>query len=420
VTERLLLYIWQFQHFNTNDLKIHSGEEFSILYPGMYNNNQGPDFLEAKIRIGNTLWIGNIEIHIQTSGWNKHAHQHDPNFNNVILHVVWEDDLPFEESTVPLFILQDRIPKLLINLYDKWMNSSTFIPCGQRITEIKPLVWMAWKERLLIERLQRKTGIIQLALQQNQYHWEEVCWYMLARNFGIKVNADSFEAIARTLPVYLLSKHKNQLLQLESLLLGQASLLDNNYNEAYPQTLQKEYQFYKTKYSLQSIHQPVHFLRMRPAAFPTIRLAQLAKLIHTSGHLFSIIKEIQDPVQLKKLFAITAGDYWDNHYCLDEPSHFKLKNLGAQMIDNIIINTIVPLLFAYGHIRKEESYKERAIDWLGQIPPENNNILHSFNSLGIGNQSAFDSQSLLELKSHFCDQKRCLDCAIGYELLTGE
>lgn len=418
MTERLLQYIWQFQHLNSYELKLRSGEDFKILHPGRYNNNQGPDFLEAKIRIGNTMWIGNIEIHIQTSGWNKHAHQHDPNFNNVILHVVWEDDLPLEESSVPLFILQDRVPKLLINQYNKWMNSSSFIPCGQRITETKPIVWMAWKERLLIERLQRKTGTVQLALQQNHYHWEETCWWMLARNFGIKVNSESFEAIARTLPVNLLSKHKNQLLQLESLLLGQASLLDNNFNEAYPQALQKEYQFYKTKYALQYVHQPVHFLRMRPAAFPTIRLAQLAKLIHTSGHLFSVIKEIQDQTQMRKLFVITAGDYWDHHYCFDEPSQFKVKSLGAQMIDNILINTIVPLLFAYGHIRKEPIYKERAIDWLAQIPPEHNSILQSFNSLGIENHSALDSQSLLELKSHYCDQKKCLDCAVGNELLA--
>jgi hypothetical protein len=418
MNERLLQYIWQFQHFNSHELKLRNGEVFTILHPGLYNENQGPDFQEARIRIGITLWVGNVEMHIQTSGWHKHLHEHDPNFTNVILHVVWEDDMPYDESSMPVFILQDRVPKLLINQFNKWMNSTGFIPCVQRIADIKPLVWLAWKERLLVERLQRKAEMVRGYLQQNQYHWEETCWWMLARNFGIKVNAESFEAIARTLPIHLLSKHKNQLLQLEALLMGQASLLEESYVEAYPQSLQKEYQFYKAKYSLKPIHHSVHFLRMRPAAFPTVRLAQLARLIHTSGHLFSVIREIQEPDQIRNLFTITAGDYWHHHYCFDEPSPYRLKNIGAQMVNNILINTIVPLLFTYGYIRKEEVYKERAIDWLGKIAAEQNNILNSFRALGVESQSAFDSQSLLELKSHYCDHKKCLDCAVGNALLN--
>jgi hypothetical protein len=231
------------------------------------------------------------------------------------------------------------------------------------------------------------------------------------------VNAEAFEAMAKSIPVNILAKHKNQINQLEALLLGQCGLLEKDFSESYPLMLKKEYQFLKNKYSLKPIHMPVHFLRMRPGNFPTVRLAQLAMLVQQSSHLFSKIKEVQSISDLKKMLAVTANDYWNEHYVFDEPSTSKKKILGKQMIDNIIINTIAPALFAYGHLHKETATKEKAIKWLDELPSEKNNITAQWTDAGASNKNAFDSQSLIELKTQYCDQRRCLECAVGNSLM---
>lgn len=269
----------------------------------------------------------------------------------------------------------------------------------------------------MVERLQRKTATIETYLGQSNHHWEEVFWWLLARNFGIKVNAEAFETVARSLPVNILVRHKNQINQLEALLLGQSGLLEKEFEEKYPQMLQKEYNFFKTKYKLSRIHLPIHFLRMRPENFPTIRLAQLAMLIHHSSHLFSRILETTSIADIKKLMSVTANDYWHYHYIPGESSPCKPKKLGEQMVNNIIINTIVPMAFAFGHIQARKFFKERAIKWLEEITAEKNSITDKFSQLGITSKTAFDSQSMLELKSFYCDKRRCLDCAIGNSIL---
>jgi|CXWL01.1.fsa_nt_gi hypothetical protein len=424
MTERLLQFIWQFQYFNKTELAATDGESVQVLFAGQYNTNQGPDFSDAKIKIGKTTWAGTVELHIKTSDWSKHNHQHDKNYNNVILHVVWEDD--GIENDVPVLELKGRVSKILLQRYEELMNSSSFIPCeksqpaGQAgINTVRDITWKSWKDRLLVERLLRKAKIAEACLQQNNYHWEETFWWLLARNFGMKVNADAFEAIAKSISVNILAKHKSQIHQLEALLLGQAGLLDGKFNDDYPKLLQREYKFLKEKYNLKSIHQPVHFLRMRPGNFPTIRLAQLAMLITGSAHLFSKIKETTAVKDVMKWFDVTANDYWHYHYRFDETSSFKKKKLGAAMIDNIIINTVAPVLFAYGNYHDENKYKEKALKWLEKTGAEKNSITKGFQKLGVENKNAFDSQTLIELKNEYCSKKRCLECGVGNAILKG-
>jgi len=415
ITERLLQFIWQFQYFNKGELRTTSGEELQIIFPGAYNTNQGPDFTDAKIKIGKTTWVGNIELHLKASDWNRHNHQHDKNYNNVVLHVVWENDFP--DYNIPMLNLENRIATGLLQRYEELMNAQGFIPCEGSITSIKPIILQSWKERLLAERLIRKSAIVEKFLDQNNQHWEETFWWMLARNFGIKINADAFEAMARTIPINILAKHKNQIHQLEAFLLGQANLLNENFSEDYPIMLKREYEFYKTKYKLNDQNYSVFFLRMRPGNFPTIRLAQLAMLVHNSEHLFSKIKETDSLHDVKNWLDVTANDYWHYHYRFDEPSAFKKKNLGASMVDNILINTVCTVLFAYGHFNNEQKFKDKALKWLEEITAESNSITKGFQKLGLENKNAHDSQALIELKNEYCAKKRCLDCAIGNALL---
>ncbi|HYM92665.1 MAG TPA: DUF2851 family protein, partial [Chitinophagaceae bacterium] len=396
MTERLLQFIWQFQYFNKNEITTSADEPLQILSAGRFNSNQGPDFSNAKIKIDKTIWAGTIELHIKTSDWGKHKYQKDKNYNTVILHVVWEND--GKETSIPILELKERISKILLQKYEELMNSSAFIPCEKSIHTVRDIVWKSWKERLLAERLLRKAKAVETFLQQNNYHWEETFWWLLARNFGMKVNADAFEAMAKSISINVLAKHKNQIHQLEALLSGQAGLLDKKFTEDYPKLLQKEYKFLKEKYLLKPIHQPVHFLRMRPGNFPTLRLAQLTMLIQGSAHLFSKIKEAGSVKLVRKWFDVTANDYWHYHYRFDEPSSFKKKNLGTAMSDNIIINTICPLLFAYGNYHDENKYKDKALKWMEETAVESNSIIKGFQKLEIETKNAFDSQALIELK----------------------
>ncbi len=417
MTERLLQFIWQFQYFNRHDLSVDDGAALQIIHTGVYNTNQGPDFLQATVKIDNTLLVGNIELHLTTSDWNKHGHQADCNYKNVILHVVWQHDDELPPVNIPLLVLQNRVPVLLLRQYGEWMQRPSFIPCAAAVKEVNKLVWASWKERLLAERLQRKSGYILQLLCKNNYHWEETCWQLLAKNFGMKVNAEAFENIARSIPVTILAKHKNQVIILEALLMGQAGLLEDDFTDDYALLLQREYRFHLHKYKLQKPAGNVYFLRMRPAAFPTIRLAQLAMLVNHSSHLFSAIKETVVLKELRALLNVPANDYWHYHYRFGEPAVYKIKNPGSSMIDNIIINTVAPLLFACGLYHKEQALKDKALQWLTETAAEKNNITKEWQQLQIASKDAYHSQALIELKTQYCDKKRCLDCAVGNALL---
>ncbi len=261
------------------------------------------------------------------------------------------------------------------------MLASSFIPCEKQIHLVNDLTISNWKQRLLVERLQKKSAVVFQLLSENKTHWEETFWWLIAGNFGIKVNSGVFERVARSIPVSLLAKHKNQIHQIEALLFGQAGLLDEDFNEDYPVMLKKEFTFLRKKYKLNPVNEQLLFMRMRPANFPTIRLAQMAALIHTSHHLFSQIIEENILEEVKKLLNVTANDYWHYHYRFEDKSSFKKKNIGEQMIDNILINTIVPSIFAYGLKHNEQIYKDKAIAWLEKISSESNLITKGFEAL---------------------------------------
>ena len=416
MNERLLQFIWQHLYFNREQLTTQNGQSLQIIYQGSLNSNQGPDFLHAKILINNIIWAGNVELHIKTSDWKKHGHTNDEHYNNIILHVVWEHD-EHEQQNIPVLELKNRISASLLQRYYELMQQHTFIPCEQQLQLVSDLVWSSWKERMIAERLYEKNEKINQLLKATNQHWEETFWQMLARNFGITVNADAFESIAKTIPVTILAKYKNQIHQLEALLLGQAGLLNEKFTEDYPIMLQKEYLFLQKKHQLQPSKQLLSFLRMRPGNFPSIRLAQLAMLIHQSSHLFSKIVEAEDFNNIKQLLAVTANDYWHYHYMINEPTGFRKKQLGNMMIENIIINTIIPVLFAYAQHHNNENLKQKAIQWLQQLPKEKNNITQKWEAAGITHQTAFDSQALLYLKKNYCNKKLCLNCAIGNSIL---
>ena len=418
MTERLLQFIWQFQHYNNRELNLVTGEQVVIIHQGIYNTNQGPDFLQARIKIDATFLAGNIELHVRTSDWQKHRHSGDKNYQNVILHVVWEDDATgLKKETMPLLVLQNRVPGLLIRKYEQWMNQVAFIPCSEQLREVNELIWIGWKDRLLAERFLRASHAIQQNLKESTYHWEETFWWQLAHHFGASVNGAAFESLAKSIPYTILQKAKTQIHQLEALLFGQAGLLNKTFTGEYPRLLFSEYQFLKKKYTLQPICEQVYFLRMRPVNFPTVRIAQLSMLLHLSKPLFAQIREINDLKKIKKMFAVTANDYWHYHYLFEEEAACKPKNIGVQMIERLIINVVCPMLFAYGIEKGEPGYKIKAFNWLKELAAEKNAIIREFDRLTIKAANACDSQSLLELKIQYCDHKRCLDCSIGHSIL---
>lgn len=419
MTEQLLQFIWQFQHYNKSNLVSVKGDEIQIIHPGFHNTNQGPDFLNARIKIADTILAGSIEIHINASEWREHKHSSDSNYNNVILHIVWVNDRELDVD-IPTLELNSRVSSVLLNKYENLMMNRNFIPCEDQIGIVNEFTFIAWKDRLMVERLQEKAAIISEKLKKYNNHWEEIFWQLLAKNFGIKINSDAFESIAVSVPLTILAKHKNQLHQLEALLMGQGGLLNKELTDDYAVMLQKEYRFLQQKYDFKPTHIPVYFLRMRPANFPTIRLSQLAVLIHNSSHLFSIIKETERLKDVEKLFDVTANDYWHYHYVFDEETVIKKKTIGKQMIQNIIVNTVLPFLYAYGWYNNAEPYKEKALLWATQLLPEQNFITKGFSALGLDNKSAYDSQALIQLKNKYCNSKRCLDCAVGNSILKKE
>ncbi|MFY7898748.1 MAG: DUF2851 family protein [Chitinophagaceae bacterium] len=425
MNEKLFQFIWQFQYFQFQALQTVLGEPIIIHKQGIKNQHQGPDFLDAKVSIGNVQLIGNIELHLNSSDWLKHQHTNDPHFSNIILHVVWQHDVDVTDihgNILPVLELQNRVPKTLIDNYLALMLMPN-TPCQRILTStLNEIGWIAWKERLVAERLERKAGKILDLLHESKQHWEEVFWWQIAANFGMKVNSDLFENMAKSISINILAKHKNQLLQLEALLLGQSNLLNQeNSSEAYVLLLQKEYQFLQKKYILKPNAILPKFLRMRPANFPTIRLAQLAALIHQSSHLFSVLKECNRVEDVKKLFNISASEFWNTHYQIDVSSSENIsKQIGEDTIHNIIINTVVPILFAYGIFMKDEQFKEKAIQWLMQTKSESNHITISWKELKHKVKTALDSQAYIELTNEYCNKKRCLECAVGNSIIKSK
>lgn len=420
MTEEFLHYIWQYRLY-TPTLVLQTGEQVEVLHPGIHNTDSGPDFFNAKIRIGETTWAGNIEIHIQSSDWKRHNHQHDKNYDTVILHVVWRDDMPVfrnDLSQIPTLELDTLYNENSWKNYLSFMASQKWIPCDTMITRVDPFLRNAWSDRVLIERLERKSLQVEHILALTKNDWSHTFYRLLAHNMGFKLNNQAFEMLAQSLPYPFLAKHADDLFQVEAMVFGQAGLLGGSFADEYPQKLKKEYDFLKSKFELTPIDAHLwRFMRLHPGNFPTLRLAQFASIIHHSQSIISELFNSNDVNKYRKLFGAEASEYWTTHYTFDKPSASRRKTFGQSSIDLLLINLVAPILLAYGRRRSDTEITEKPIDMLMQLKGEENSIISKWAALGMDVSTAANTQALLELKTNYCDAKKCLDCRIGNELL---
>ena len=421
MNEDFLHYIWKYRIFDSKVLTTTSGDVLEIIKPGEHNTNGGPDFLNARIKIGETIWAGNVEIHLNSSDWERHNHHKDKAYDNIILHVVHDNDkciLRSNKEPIPVFELNELVPHNIFSKYKDIINSKHWIPCQGLIRQADSLIVATWMDRLLVERLEQKSEAVNQTLHLLKNNWEHAFYIHTARNFGFKLNSTPFEMLAKSTPLQHLSKHKNNLIQLEAMLFGQAGLLGKNIHESYPSLLQQEYTVLKQKFNFSPISGHLwKFLRLQPSGFPTIRIAQFASLINKSSHLFSKILEAKKIHEIEILFDSECSEYWQTHYVFGKASPKRSKKLGKAAIDNIIVNTIVPFLFIYGIKKKEDKFKERAIRFLEQLEGEKNSVITKWKLLGIPVKTASNTQALLELKNNYCNNKKCLNCGIGNFLL---
>jgi uncharacterized protein DUF2851 len=426
VSEAFLHYLWQFQYFNKKELKTTTGEDLVIFNPGTLNGNAGPDFSQSKIKIDGIEWAGSIEIHIQSSGWMEHRHDQDEAYDNVVLHVVWEDNqaiLRSDGTCIPTLQLKERVDEQLINAYLKLINHPSRIPCERSFSQIDDLIKLSMVDKVLMKRLEDKGKRIHAMLIQNNGDWEETTYKLLAGNFGFKVNKDSFVQLASSVPYKIIQKHRDQLLQIEALLFGQAGFLVAKTKDEYITRLYHEYEFLSKKYSLQVRRLNVsiwRFLRLRPSNFPTLRIAQFASLLQSRKSIFSHLLEIKNYKELQSFFEIIPSDYWKTHYRFGKKAKALVPPFGSSSADIVIINTVIPLLVTYGKAKDDWTLVERAVNILQQIPPEKNKIINLWKSLGYLSKSAFDSQGLIELYQNFCERRQCLNCVIGSAILKPE
>ncbi len=421
MNEKFIAYLWKFKLFNKS-LSTIKGQHLTILKPGIQNNNSGPDFLNSLIKIDNTTWAGNVEIHVKASDWFNHGHHNDSAYDNIILHIVYENDREIRRKNgehIPVLEIKNKFDKKIIEKYNDYIGSMRRIPCENDLSKTDYFTLLSWLERLTIERLKIKADDINLQLQLQKFDFQEVFYQKLARYFGFKANNDAFELLAKSLPLKILGKHNENLLQIEALLFGQAGLLSAQYQDEYAQILLEEYRFLASKYNLKSIDKKLwRFMRMRPANFPTIRLSQFSNLIYRSSALLHKIITESSLKNLRTFFKVNTSEYWENHYRFDIPVKTKRqKSLGNTSIDILLINTIIPFVFTYGSIHNKPELKEKAVDWLENIKAENNNFTRLYKSLGVSIENAMHSQAIVQLKTEYCNRKRCLECAIGHYLL---
>ncbi len=423
--EDFLHYIWKFKKLDFTKLYNTGGEKIHILKSGRHNPDAGPDFLEARLRIGGTVWAGHVEIHYRASDWRRHRHHQDKAYNNVILHVVYIVDEPtLNESgrEIPVLEIREHVKRAVIRQYERLKKAPSKIACAPMIGDVAPHVLEPWLSRLLVERLERKTGMLHDFMQRSRGSWADSLYIMLARYFGMKVNAFPFERLAFSLPMKILMKHRHQLPELEALLFGQAGLLDGSFRDAYPCRLKEIYEYLKSKYGLTALNpENWRFMRMRPANFPSLRIAQLAALIHRHEHLQSAVIEADNYRECVSIFEVTASQYWDDHYRFDKSSKSRKKKLGKSMIGHLIMNVQIPYLFYYGAETARPELQERALKILEELPPEKNAKINEWEKLlpDFSIDSASQTQALLTLREVYCEPRRCLQCAIGHEVLKG-
>lgn len=420
--ENFLHYLWKYQKFDVRQLKTVQDELINIVSVGSHNHNSGPDFFNAKLRIGAQLWVGNVEIHIKSSDWYVHHHEQDIAYDNVILHVVYEHDADVfrkDNSTIPTLELKHYInAKILYKYYDLFSNTSKWINCEKDFSKTEDFILNHWLERLYFERLEQKSKAIEDLLKASKNNWEAVLFILLTKNFGLKVNADAFFSLAKSIDFSVIRKSQPKLLALEALLFGQAGLLEKNIEDSYYLKLKNEYAFLKQKFQLSNDYvTPLQFFRLRPSNFPTIRLSQLANLYHKESNLFSKILSSSTLEDFYTLFEVAASVYWKTHYTFNNTSKVRDKVLTKSFADLLLINTIIPVKFCYAK-QKGENDNQQIIDIIRAIKPEKNTIVNGFNNLKNVTNSALESQAFVQLKTEYCNKHQCLKCAIGNSLLN--
>ncbi|GGE36612.1 DUF2851 family protein [Psychroflexus planctonicus] len=423
--EDFLHYVWKFAKFNTKELKTTAGEHLQIIRLGTHNQHEsGPDFFNSQIEIDNQRWAGNVEIHLKSSDWYAHGHEKDDAYQNVILHVVWEHDVDIyrtDQSVIPTLILKDVVEASAEKNYHQLMqNQLKWINCEADFNSFEELKLKSWLERVFVERLEEKSKLIQQMLHQSKNNWDEVLFLMLAKNFGLKINGEAFLSLAKSIPFQVLQKCAQSQLQLEALLFGQAHLLEKkDVENAYFLQLKNEYAYLVQKFQLKNkAVLPVQFYGARPTNFPSIRLAQLASLYHQNQHLFSALMNVKNSKEISKVLAIQLHDFWQTHYTFEKESKHRKKQLSANFIHLLIINTVAPIQFSFAKFTNNFELENSSIALLSNLPSEKNKVIEKYNALREQTATnALESQALLHLKKKYCDRHNCLQCNLGIELL---
>jgi len=420
--EDFLYFIWQFQYFDKKQLYSTQGKKIEIIEIGKANKADGPDFSLAKIRIDGLEWVGDVEIHSKASEWNLHQHNKNLKYNNVILHVVESYDAEvyrYDKTLIPTLEIGKWIFPKIQQKYFQLLQNPQEIPCQNQIQEVSHLQKVQMLDKVLVRRLERKAHLLKNIYLETGKDWEEMTYRALAQNFGFKANTSAFESLAKSLPLKILLKHQHQFLQIEALIFGQAGFLSQipAPEDEYFLKLKKEYGFLQKKYALSPIQVNIwQKARIRPANFPSLRLAQFAGILSNYQNLFSLFLE-KNLKELKEIFSSEVSEYWKKNYDFAKPSKKENRGLGKNSIENIIINTVVGVLVLYAKERQKQGLMDKTLNLLEQLPSEKNHILDKWKSLGFEVKTAFDSQALIELYREFCQKKSCLKCSIGQELL---
>ena len=427
--EQLLHYTWKHKLFPLKDLTTNDGQFVEIIDPGLHNRNAGPDFFNAKVRIGTTMWVGNVEIHDKSSDWYQHGHDKDSSYDNVVLHVAAELDTEVMKSNgeyVPQ--LQLSVPEDVMQHYDELQRTDEYPPCYKVIPDLSAIIIHSWMAALQTERLEQKTEAIRQRAEQCNGSWEDAYFVTLARNYGFGINGDVFEQWAYNIPLNAVAHHRDDLFQIEAIFMGQAGLLEleaipeyyqrEALNDGYFAKLRNEYQYLAHKFSMKPIDFKLwRFLRLRPQNFPHIRISQLANLYYQQKAGLSQLMECETLDELKQVLKSQVTPYWETHYAFGSTSTKSEKHLSYGSINLLMINTAIPMLFAYGRHTAKEVLCDRAFDFLEQLKAENNHIIRMWQQVGLPVKSAGDSQALIQLKKEYCDKKDCLRCRFGYEYL---
>ncbi len=419
-SEQLLHFIWMNKLYNTDSLKTEDGVKVEVIDPGVQNENAGPDFFNSKIKVGGKVWAGNIEIHRVSSDWLRHGHHKDKAFNSVILHIAEKIDTEiFNENGQKVDQLKLKVSDHLRNSAEYLINNRYKPACLNFLSHIPKVKLIGWMSYLTIDRLERKSNDINNHLKRLNNSWDDVFYIILSRNYGFGINSDEFERLALSLPYKYIQKHCDNLFQIEAMMFGQAGLLKNDREDEYYMKMKNEYSFLKSKYNLKGIEDCLlKKMRIRPKSFPELRIAQLAALLQKSGRLFSTILKMKDYSDFFNYLQVEPSEYWQTHSSFGITSAKSKKLLGAASLNIVLINTVVPMLFAYGKKISNQQYCERAVEILETIKPENNRIVREFVAAGIRALNAADSQALIQLNREYCDKRKCLYCRIGYSLLS--